>query len=95
MTQQPTTSDRFASLCILYMFVALVGMIICAVLVVFVPLYKVQLAGGILFFALSLIVAIMLWICADSFDVLVVELREFLTEHWDRLTWREKEVVEE
>lgn len=95
MTQQPTTSERFSSLCILYMFVAIIGVIICGILGTFIPLYRFQLFGAVLFFAMSLIFAIMLWICADSFDDIIVELRELLTDHWKRLTWREEAVVEE
>lgn len=95
MTQEPTTSERFASLCILYMIVALVGILFSGLLGVFMPLYRIQWFGLAFFFAMSIIVAIMLWICADVFDDFVVEMREFLSDHWKRLTWREEEVVEE
>lgn len=95
MTQQPTTSERFASLCILYMAVAPVGMIICGLLGVFTPLYRVQLFGAVLSFAMSFVMAIVLWICADMANHFMEDLRDLLTTHWARLTWREEVVVEE
>lgn len=95
MIQQPTTSERFASLCVLYMIVAIIGMMISTILGVFIELYREQLFEAALFFVWSLLVAVCLWICADSFNSFVVDMREILTTHWKRLTWKEEEVVEE